>query len=51
MRKPGPVGAWDDVLQVALDLHRVLVAGEPEALREAANVRVDDDALGVAELG
>ena len=51
MRETRPVGPRDDLLEVALDLDRVLLPGQPEPLREAANVRVDDDALRVPELG
>ena len=31
-----------DALQVALDLHRVVLARQPEPLREPADVRVDE---------
>jgi hypothetical protein len=50
VREDAPALARDELLEVALDLHRVLALREPEALREAAHMRVDDDALGVAEL-
>ena len=43
--------ARHELHQVALDLHRVLLPRQPEPLREPAHVRVDDDALRVAELG
>ncbi len=46
-----PVRARHDPLEVSLDLHGILLAGEPQALREAPHMRVDDDPLGVAELG
>ena len=49
--KPAPVGARDELDEVALDLDRILLPRQPEPLREAAHVRVDDDALRVAELG
>jgi hypothetical protein len=32
MGKPGPIGPRDDALEIALDLHRVVVAGQAEAL-------------------
>jgi hypothetical protein len=38
-------------LEIALDLHRVLLPRQPEPLREPANVGVDDDPLRLAELG
>jgi len=50
MREPTPVLARDEPLQVALDLHGVLVTREPQALREASHVCVDDDPLRVAQL-
>ena len=40
-----------DPLQVALDLHRVVVSRQAEPLREPPHVRVDDDPLRVPELG
>ena len=43
--------ARDELHEVALDLHRILLLRQPEPLREPAHVRVDDDALRVAELG
>jgi hypothetical protein len=51
VREQPPVGARHDPLEIALDLHRVVVAGEAEALRKAADVRVDHDPLWLAELG
>ena len=51
VREASPVGTRHDPLQVTLDLHRILLAGEPETLREAPDVRVDDDPLCVTELG
>src|SRR5206468_1611055 len=51
MREDPPPRARDDPLQVALDLHRLLLARQAEALREPPHVRVDDDALRVSELG
>ena len=51
MREAVPIGARDDLDEVALDLDRILLPGQPEPLREPAHVRVDDDALRVAELG
>ena len=47
VREPVPVGARDDPLQVALDLDGILLARQPESLREPAHVRVDDDPLRV----
>jgi hypothetical protein len=40
-----PVGAGHDTLKVPLDLHRILLPGQPESLCEAPDVGVDDDAL------
>jgi len=51
VRENAPVLARHEALQVALDLDRVVLLGETEPLREAPHVRIDDDALGVAELG
>ena len=51
MRKARPVGPRDDALQVALDLHRIVLPRQPEALREPAHVRIDDDPLRAPELG
>src|SRR5262249_14605757 len=51
MRKAAPVGARDEPDEVALDLDRILLSREPEPLREAPDVRVDDDPLRLAELG
>src|SRR6478752_4083122 len=45
MRKATPVGARHEPDEVALDLHRILLPGEPEPLREAPYVSVDDDPL------
>ena len=46
-----PISAWHDPLEVALDLHRIVVAGEAKPLREPSYVRVDNDSLRVAQLG
>ena len=43
--------ARNEPLEVALDLHRVLLPRQAEPLREAPDVRVDDDPLRLAELG
>jgi len=51
VREDAPVLARDEALQVTLDLDGVFLAREAEALREPPDVRVDDDALSVAELG
>jgi len=51
VREASPVRARDDSLQVALDLHRVFLAGQTQALGESANVRIDDDPLRMSELG
>ena len=51
VREAGPVRPRHDPLEVALDLHRVFLARQPEPLREPPDVRVDHDALRVAELG
>ena len=49
VRKARPVGTRNDSLKVALDLHRILVAGEPEPLRQTTHVGVHDDSLRVPE--
>ena len=46
-----PLLTGDEPHEVALDLHRILLLREAEPLREAAHVRVDDDALRIPELG
>ena len=51
VREAGPVGARHEPDEVALDLDRILLPRQPEPLREAADVRVDDDPLRLAELG
>jgi len=51
VREDAPVLAGNEALEVALDLDRVVLLREAEPLREAPYVRVDDDALRVAELG
>jgi len=51
MREAGPVRARDDLLQIPFDLHRVFLAGQAQTLGKAADVRVDDDALRMSELG
>src|SRR6266508_2534115 len=51
VRKAAPVLARDEANEVPLDLHRIFVAREAEALRETANVSVDNDPLSLAELG
>jgi hypothetical protein len=50
VREDAPVLAGDEALEVALDLDRILLLRQPEALRETADVCVDDDALGIPEL-
>src|SRR4029453_17046036 len=44
-REGGPVLARHKPHEIALDLARVVLAREPEPLREAADVRVDDGSL------
>ena len=51
VREAAPVRPRNELHQVALDLDRILVPRQPEALRKPAHVRVDHDALRVAELG
>jgi len=51
VREDSPVLARDDALEVALDLYRIVQTRQPQSLRQPADVRVDDDALGLAELG
>ena len=51
MGEARPVRAWHDALQVALDLHGVLVSRQAKSLRKPAHVGIDDDPLRVAELG
>ena len=51
VREPRPVGTRDDALEITLDLHRILVPRQAEALREPSDVRVHHDALRVTELG
>jgi len=51
VREDAPVLARHEALEVALDLHRVVLTRQPQTLRQPADVRVDDDALGLAELG
>ena len=51
VREAAPVRARHELDQVALDLDRILLPRQPEALREPAHVRVDDDPLRVPELG
>src|SRR5262249_22763664 len=51
MRKPCPVGPRHHPLEIAFDLHRILLTREAETLREATHMRVDDDPLSVPELG
>src|SRR4029078_10726775 len=51
MRESSPVGTRYDALEVALDLPRILVSRQAEALRQAADMGIDDDALRVPELG
>ena len=48
VREARPVRPRHEPHQVALDLHRILLAGEAEPLRQPADVRVDDDPLRVA---
>ena len=50
MGETRPIGPRDDLLQIALDPDGVLLASEPQPLREATNVRVDHDALRVPEI-
>src|SRR5262249_47415565 len=48
MRETCPVDTRNDPHQVSFDLDRILLASEPEALRESAHVGVDDDPLRTA---
>src|SRR5712692_1383623 len=50
VREAAPVLTRHELHQVALDLHRILLLGEAEPLREPAHVRVDHDALRLADL-
>src|SRR5436190_4307163 len=50
VREAAPVGTRHEPQQIALDLHRVLLAGEPQPLREAPDVRVDHDPLRLPQL-
>src|SRR5438874_10777143 len=50
VREQSPLAPRDDLRQIALDLHGILLAGETEPLREPADMRVDHDPLRVAEL-
>src|SRR5581483_2911795 len=50
VREAPPVGARHETDEVALDLHWIFLTREPEPLRQAADVRVDDDALRLPEL-
>ncbi len=50
MRKPVPVGPGHDLDEIALDLHRILFAGQPETLRDPPHVGIDDDALRLPQL-
>jgi len=43
--------ARDEADEVTLDLHRVVLAGQRKPLREPANVCIDHDSLGLAQLG
>ena len=45
----GPFVAWEEVDEVLFDFFRVFVLGEVEALREAGDVCIDDDAYGFVE--
>ncbi|MBU6210539.1 MAG: hypothetical protein KGR22_11575, partial [Planctomycetes bacterium] len=45
MAQEAPVLLRDERHQVALDLHGIIVPGQPEALGEPPDVRVDDHAL------
>ena len=51
VRKARPVRARNELDEIALDLHRILLAREPEPLGQSPDVRVDDDPLRVPELG
>src|SRR4051812_38050561 len=51
VREDAPVLARDEPLDVAFDLHRVVLLRQAEPLRKAADVRVHDDSLRIAELG
>src|SRR5947208_1517291 len=51
VREASPVGTWDEAHEIPLDLDRILLAAEAKPLREAPDVRVDHDALRLAELG
>jgi hypothetical protein len=47
VRDVDPRAARQQVHQVALDLDRIVLRGEREALRDASDVRVDEDAFGL----
>jgi hypothetical protein len=51
VREGAPVLARDEALEVALDLDRVVLLRQAKPLGETAHVGVDDDPLGVTELG
>jgi hypothetical protein len=51
VRKAGPVLPRNEAHEVAFDLHRIVLAGEAEALGKPADMRVDHDSLGRASLG
>src|SRR5919201_2719789 len=50
VREAAPLLARDELLEVELALHRVVLLRQAEPLREPPHVRVDDDPLRVAEL-
>src|SRR5437870_357627 len=50
MREETPFLTRDEPHQVALDLDWIVVLRQAESLREPPDVRIDDDALRIAEL-
>src|SRR5947208_12352696 len=51
VREASPVGTWDEAHEIALDLDRILLAGEAKPLREAPDGCGDHDALRLAAAG
>ena len=51
VREDRPLLARQQLHQILLDLHRLGLAGQPEPLRQPRDVRIDHDALVLAERG
>jgi hypothetical protein len=49
VREHDPILSGHDFHQVALDLFRLIVPGDPEPLRQARNVCVDNNPRGYSE--